>query len=192
MDRAGVFRWVRKFGPEIARCACDHPSRRGLAWHVDETCIPYRGAMAISVARGGPGRPVHRFPADGETGRESGQAFLKQAVDGLRLYRQASIHTDKAPGYRNVVQDPNRRYDEHFDSIVHIDRRWRNKRTDGDHATLKRLLGTRQSFRSMRSARALIMAMATIRTIKTGCVSNRVAGVRGWIDPVRTLFREAA
>ena len=137
---------------------------------------------------------------------KAAKTFLKQAIDGVRLYRPVSTCTDKAHEYRKVVQDLNHRYDPHFDSILHIDRKWRSssvrKRSSGpfsaknriesDHAALKRLLGTRQSFRSLRSAKATILAVETIRTIKNGHVSNKAPGVSGEIDFVRTLFGEAA
>lgn len=99
---------------------------------------------------------------------------------------------DKAPGYRKVIQDLNHRYDPHFDSITPIDQKWRNNRIEGDHAALKRLVGTRQSFRSLRSAKATIMAIETIRTIKNGHIANKAPGVCGEIDFVRDLSSDAA
>ena len=123
---------------------------------------------------------------------KAAKTFLKQAIDGVRLYRPVSTCTDKAHEYRKVVQDLNHRYDPHFDSILHIDRKWRNNRIESDHAALKRLFGSRQSFRSLRSAKATILAVETIRTIKNGHVSNKAPGIRGEIDFVRNLFGEAA
>ena len=43
VDRATVFRWVREFGPEIARRACAHRGWRGLNWHGDETYVRVGG-----------------------------------------------------------------------------------------------------------------------------------------------------
>ncbi|CTQ48882.1 hypothetical protein JDO7802_00890 [Jannaschia donghaensis] len=97
---------------------------------------------------------------------------------------------DKAPGYRKVIQDLNRRYDLHFDSILHVDRTWRNNRIESDQAALTRLPGPRQSFRSLRSAKATVVAIETIRTIKNGHISNTAPGVRGEADFVRALFRK--
>lgn len=42
---------------------------------------------------------------------------------------------------RRVIREINHRYDPHFDSIRHIDRKWRNNRIDSDHAARKRLSG---------------------------------------------------
>lgn len=44
----------------------------------------------------------------------------------------------------------------------------------------------------MRSVKATIMTMQTIRTIRNGHISNREPGVRREIDLVRTLGGEAA
>ena len=91
-----------------------------------------------------------------------------------------------------MIEDLNERHDPHFDSITHIDRKWQNNRIESDHAALKRLLGTRQSFRSLRSAKATLMGVESIRTIKNGRIENRGAGVRGEIDFVRNLFETTA
>ncbi|WP_299653823.1 DDE-type integrase/transposase/recombinase [uncultured Jannaschia sp.] len=53
---------------------------------------------------------------------------------------------------------------------------------ESDHAALKRLFGTRQSFRSSRSAKATLAAIETIRTIKNGHFSKKAPGVRSEID----------
>ena len=39
VDRSTVFRWVQKFGPEIAKRTEKHLRRASLNWHVDETYI---------------------------------------------------------------------------------------------------------------------------------------------------------
>ena len=51
------------------------------------------------------------------------KAFLRKAIDKVRLHRPVTICTDNAPTYRKVVQHENRRYAPQFDSIVHIDKR---------------------------------------------------------------------
>ena len=104
---------------------------------------------------------------------KAARAFPKQAIEGVRPYRPVPICADKAPGYRTVIRDLIHRHAPHLDSIPHIGRTWRNNRIEGDHAALKRLLGRRQPFRSLRSAKATILAVETIRTIKNDHISNR-------------------
>ncbi|MEP3528562.1 MAG: DDE-type integrase/transposase/recombinase [Sulfitobacter sp.] len=57
--------------------------------------------------------------------------------------------TAEAPTYRRVIREINHLYDSHFDSIRHIDRKWRNNLIESDHAATKRLLRYQQSFRSL-------------------------------------------
>lgn len=206
VDRATVFRWVQEFGPEIARRAYSHRGWRGLNWHVDETYVRVGGQWRYLWRAVDQTGQFIDFRLTAKRDAKAAKAFLKQAIDGVRLYRPVSICTDKAPGYRKVIRDLNHRYDPHFDSILHIDRKWRSSsvrkrcsgpfsatnRIESDHAALKRLPGKRQSFRSLRSAKATILAVETIRTIKNGHVSKKGPGVRGEIDFVRNLFGEAA
>ncbi|MEP5757883.1 MAG: DDE-type integrase/transposase/recombinase [Litoreibacter sp.] len=67
-----------------------------------------------------------------------------------------------------------------------------NRTIESDHAALKRLLGYRQSFKSLRCAKATLQGMETIRTIKTGHIKNRQSGVRGEVAFVSQLFGLAA
>lgn len=56
---------------------------------------------------------------------------------------------------------------------------------------MKRLLGYRQSFRSLRSAKATLSGIETIRTIKRGHIYSKQSGVRGEIEFIRSLFAAA-
>jgi IS6 family transposase len=57
---------------------------------------------------------------------------------------------------------------------------------------MKRLLGYRQSFRSLRTAKATLSGLETIRTIKRGHIHHEQAGVRGEIEFIASLFETAA
>jgi IS6 family transposase len=123
---------------------------------------------------------------------KAAKAFLNKAIERVRLHRPVSTCTDKAPTYRKVIRERNHRYDPHFDYITHIDRKYLNNRVESDHAALKRLLGYRQSFRSLRTAKATLRGIETIRTIKNGHVQTKQSGVRGEIVFVQSLFALAA
>nr|WP_245873116.1 hypothetical protein [Albidovulum inexpectatum] len=57
---------------------------------------------------------------------------------------------------------------------------------------MKRLLGYRQSLRSLRTGKATLSGIETIRTIKRGHVHHRQPGVRGEIAFIADLFEPAA
>ncbi|MEP5729890.1 MAG: DDE-type integrase/transposase/recombinase [Sulfitobacter sp.] len=54
---------------------------------------------------------------------KAAKAFLNKAIERVRLDRPVTIVTNKAPTYRRVIRDINHRYDPHFESIRHIDRK---------------------------------------------------------------------
>jgi len=66
--------------------------------------------------------------------------------------------------------------------------KWRNNLIESDHAALKRLLGYRQSLRSLRTAKATLSGIETIRTIKRGHVHHKQPGVQGEIAFIDSLF----
>ena len=100
--------------------------------------------------------------------------------------------TDKAHTYRRVIHEINHRYDPHFDSILHIDQKWRTNLIESDHTAMKRLLGYRQSFRSLRTAQATLSGIETIRTFKRGLMNYKPPAVRGEISFISRLFDAAA
>jgi len=192
VDRSTVYRWVQKFGPELSKRTERHLKRASLAWHVDETYIRVGGKWRyLWRAIDGNGQLVD-FRLTTRRDAKAAKAFLKKAIERVRLHRPVSIVTDKAPTYRQVIREINHAYDPHFDSITHIDRKYLNNRIESDHAALKRLLGYRQIFRSLRSAKATLAGMETIRTIKNGHIKSRPPGVRGEIEFMHQLFQIAA
>lgn len=192
VDRSTVFRWVQKFGPELSKRTEKHLSRASLNWHVDETYLRVGGKWRyLWRAIDADGRLVD-FKLTAKRDAKATKAFLNKAIERVRLHRPVSICTDKAHTYRKVIREINHHYDPHFDYITQTDRKYLNNRIESDHAALKRLLGYRQSFRSLRSAKATLRGMETIRTIKNGHIDSRPPGVRGEIAFVNTLFGLAA
>jgi IS6 family transposase len=94
--------------------------------------------------------------------------------------------------YRKVIREIDHKHDPHFDAIKHIDRKYLNTRSWSDHAALKRLLGYRQNYLSLRSAKATLEGIETIRTIKNGHINTKQPSVKGEISFVNSLFGLAA
>ncbi|MDW3222787.1 MAG: DDE-type integrase/transposase/recombinase [Paracoccaceae bacterium] len=76
--------------------------------------------------------------------------------------------------------------------MTHIDDKYRNNRVESDHAALERLMRYRQSFRSLRCAKAKLQGMERIRAIKNGHIQDKQPSVRGEISLVQGLFGLAA
>jgi transposase-like protein len=71
-------------------------------------------------------------------------------------------------------------------------RAWRNNLIESDHAAMKWILGYRQGFRSLRSAKATLSGLETIRTIKRGHIHHRQPEVTGEIAFIDGLFASNA
>ncbi len=218
VDRSTVYRWVQRFGPELTKRTGKHLRRARVDWHVPSRALrcntlpgegrdghPRRWEVALSWCPTGDCTAICRkgwraIDANGQmidfrlTARrdaKAAKAFLNKAIERVRLHRPVTIHTDKAPTYKRIIQEENRRYDTHFDGIRHVDKKWRNNPIESDHAARKRLLGYRQSFRSLRTAKATLSGIEIIRTIKRGHIHHKQPGVTGEIAFIKGLFDPA-
>ncbi|MEM9371288.1 MAG: DDE-type integrase/transposase/recombinase, partial [Pseudomonadota bacterium] len=122
---------------------------------------------------------------------KAAKAFLNKSIERVRLHRPVTICTDKAQAYARLIREINHRNDPHFDCIRHIDRKWRNNLIESDNAAIKRLLGYRQSFRALWTAKATLSDIEIIRTIKRGHIRQKQPGVHGEIAFIAQLFAAA-
>lgn len=63
--------------------------------------------------------------------------------------------------------------DPHFEDITHIDRKYLKNRIERDHAAMKQLPGHRLNFECLRSSKATLRGLGTMRTIKNGHIHNK-------------------
>ena len=188
VDRSTIYRWVIKFGPELTKRTEKHLRRASVDWHVDETYIRVGGKWRYLWRAVDANGQLIDFHLTARRDAKAAKAFLNKAIERFRLHRPVTIVTDKARTYRRVISDINHRYDPHFDSIRHIDRKWQNNLIESDHAAMKRLRGYRQSYRSLRTAKATLNGIETIRTIKRGHIHNKKPGAKGEIAFICQLF----
>ncbi|MFV2052384.1 IS6 family transposase [Aliiroseovarius sp. YM-037] len=146
---------------------------------IDETYIRVGGTWRYLWRAIGANGQMVDFRLTAGRDAKAAKALINKAIEHVRLHRPVTICTDKAQSYQRVIRQIDHRYDPHFDSIRHIDRKWRNNLIESDHAAMKRLLGYRQSFRSLRSAKVTLNGIETIRTIKQGHVHQKQPGVGG-------------
>ncbi|MEM6339896.1 MAG: IS6 family transposase [Pseudomonadota bacterium] len=153
VDQSTFYRWVQKFGPELTKHAERHLRRASVDWHLEKTYIRVGGKWRYLWRAIDANGQMVDFRLTKRRDAKAARAFLSNAIERVRLHRTVKICTDKAHTYRRVISEINHRYDPYFDSIRHIDRKWRNNLVESDHAAVKRLLGYRQSFRSLRTAK---------------------------------------
>lgn len=103
----------------------------------------------------------------------------------------ATIVTDKAPTYPALIQamELHAYYNE---PVRHVDQKWQNNRIESDHAALKSIIGPGKGFQTLRTAKATLLGIEVIRTIKRGDVLEPVPNVRAEIRLVKQMFRIAA
>jgi IS6 family transposase len=102
---------------------------------------------------------------------KAAKAFLKQAQSNCGLYPPATIVTDKAPTYPAIIEA----MEDHAyfnQPVKHINTKWCNNRIESDHAALKRIVNPAKGFKTLRSAKATLLAIEAFRTIKRKHVFN--------------------
>ena len=178
----------KEFGPVLKKQAEKYLRRASVDWHVDEICIRVGGKWRhLWRAIDANGQMVDfRLTARRDT--KAAKAFLNRSIERVRTHRSMPIATDQAQAYRSAIQEICHRYDPHFDCISHVDRKWRNNLIESDHTAMKHLLGYRQNFRSLRTAKATLNGLETMRTIKHGHVRHRVSGIKGEIAFIAEMF----
>lgn len=191
IDRSTVYRWVQKFGPELTKRAEKFLRQASVGLQVDETYVRVGGKWRDRWRPIDANGQMVDFRLTARRDAKAAKAVLNEAIERVRLHRAVMIVTGKAQTYRRIIREINHRYDPHFDSIRHIDSKWRNNLIESDHAAMKRLLGYRQSFRSSRSAKATLSGIETIRTIKHGNIHHKQPGVQGEIQFISQLFADA-
>lgn len=188
VDRATIYRWVLKFGPEIAKRSFAYRNSKGLDWHVDETYIKVNGQWCYLWRAVDQNGQFIDFRLTKRRDAKAAKAFFKQAFDKVREFRPIGICTDKSPTLRKVIAELNDDWDPLDHRYVHVDKKYKNNRIESDHAALKRLLKLGKGFRRLHSAKATLKGIEAIRTIKNNHIRNINPGVKGEIEFVNNLF----
>jgi len=96
VDRSTIYRWVQKFGPELAKRTEKHLRRVSVDWHVDETYIrvgrKWRYLWRAIDANG----QIVDFRLTARRDAKAAKAFPNKAIERVRLHRPVTICTAKA------------------------------------------------------------------------------------------------
>lgn len=190
VDAATIHRWVRKFGPEIAKRVATRKTWRGLTWHVDETYIRVNGQWRYLWRACDQHGNLIDFRLTTRRDAAAARAFFRRARGRARLNQPLCIITDRAHAYARVIGEINGRLGPD-DVIRHITRKYLNNRIESDHAALKRLLTPMRGFRSLSSAKATLSGIEAIRAIRAGAVEGAQRGAANEVGYLRSLFKAA-
>jgi len=91
LDASTIHRWVRKFGPEIAKRSFKHRSWRGLNWHVDEAYIRVSVKWRYLWRAVDQHGQLDYFRLTARRDAKAARAFLKQACENARLYQPKQL-----------------------------------------------------------------------------------------------------
>lgn len=191
VNPATINRWVVKFGPTISRQIRKQHYPRTMWWHVDETYVRVSGKWRYLWRIVDQNGQFVDFRLTAKRDSKAAKAFLKHACTNCGLYPPATIVTDKAPTYPAIIEA----MEDHAyfnQPIKHINQKWCNNRIESDHAALKRLVKPGKGFKTMRSAKATLLAMEAFRTLKRGHVYNPPENPAAEIHSMNETFGIAA
>jgi len=176
---------VLKFRPELTKRTEKHLRRASVVSHVDETYIRVGGKWRYMWRAVDANGQMVDFRLAAHRDAKAAKAFLNKAIESVRLHRPVS----SAPIKRQPIGVLFVRSIIDMSRIIrHVDQKWRNNLIESDHAAMKRLPGYRQSFRPLRSAKATLSGIETVRTIERGHIHNKQAGVDGEIALLNHLY----
>ena len=174
VDHVTLYRWVRRFTPELIDAArpCRHAP--GGRWFVDETYVRVAGKWRyVYRAIDENGQVIDVFVSAKRDAR-SARVFFTTAIAAHG--EPTEITTDKAWALARAINDT-------IPGAWHRTDQYANNRIESDHARLKARLRPMRGLKTDRSARTVIRGHAFIQNLRRGhyelganaCPSLRVA-----------------
>jgi IS6 family transposase len=169
VDHTSLFRWVQRYGPELAqRCrAFLKPTNR--SYRVDETYIKVKGKdRYLYRAVDSTGQTID-FLLTAKRDKASAKRFFQKALRGSVNVRPRVINVDKNPAYPAAFQE--------LKAEGVLSRRCRlrqckflNNIVEQDHRTVKRRTKLAMGYGSFRTAWRTIQGIETMHLIRKGRV----------------------
>jgi transposase, IS6 family len=173
VDHTSIFRWVQRYGPELAvRCrAFLKPTNR--SYRVDETYIKVKGEdRYIYRAVDSTGQTID-FLLTAKRDKASAKRFFRKALTSVGNVRPRVINVDKNPAYSAAFKE--------LKTEGMLSRRCRlrqckylNNIIEQDHRNVKRRMRLAMGYGSFRTAWRTLQGIETIHMIRKGRV-RRVA-----------------
>jgi IS6 family transposase len=169
VDHTSVFRWVQRYGPELAkRCqAFLKPTNR--SYRVDETYIKVKGKdRYLYRAVDSTGQTID-FLLTAKRDKAAAKRFFRQALSGSRNPSPRVINVDKNAAYPPAVKE--------LKAEGLLSRRCRlrpckflNNIVEQDHRTVKRRVKLAMGYGSFRTAWRTIQGIETMHMLRKGRV----------------------
>jgi transposase-like protein len=166
-DHTTIWRWVQRYGPELAQRLRRHLKPTNQSWRADETYIRVKG------------RWCYLYRVIDSTGATIDflLSALRDAAAAERLFRQA-LSDPSHPQPRVINTDKARLYDSAIAAVKaegtlrrrcrHRPVQYLNNILEQDHRAIKRRVKAKQSFREFRAARRTIEGYEAMHRIQKG------------------------
>ena len=97
VDLSTIFRWVQRFGPEIAKRAEKHLRLASLDWHVDKTYIRVSGKWRNRWRAADAHGQLMDFRMTARRDAKAAKVFLSKAIERVGLHRPSGSRRIKPP-----------------------------------------------------------------------------------------------
>ena len=150
VDHVTIYRWVRRFTPELIDAA--RPSRHvaGDRWFVDETYLKLAGGWVYLYRAIDQNGQVIDVLASPKRDLAATRRFFARALDAAQ--RPTEVTTDRAPAYPRVL-------DELVPEACHVVEQYANNRIESDHGRLKARTRPMRGLKRIRSAQVVCRAL---------------------------------
>ncbi len=160
VDRATVYRWVRRFLPLFGEAARAYRRLVGGKWRVDETYCRLKGRWAyLYRAIDQDGQVVYVYCSE-RCNAGAAEAFLRRAVGDTGV-QPTRITTDKARCYPPALREV-------LPGAEHRSSRYLNNGLERDHGHLKQRLRPMRGFKSLTCAGIVTRGHALIQNLREG------------------------
>src|SRR3712207_1821882 len=169
VDHTTLYRWVRRFAPELERRLRRHLRPCRGPWHVDETYLRVDGAWRyLYRAVDGTGQTID-FLLSAKRDKQAAKRFFKRALARGHTRHPREIVTDRLQSYPGALRGM-KREGELWRFTRHRRGRWLNNRVEQDHRRIKCLTRPRLGFQSFRTARRTLAGIEAMAMLSKGQV----------------------
>src|SRR5579863_9539052 len=169
VDHVTIWRWVKRYAPELnRRCRPELRPTNG-SWRVDETYLPVAGKWTYLYRAVDSTGATIDFLLSARRDAAAAKRFLQKALRLPNRPRPRVINVDGNPSYPKAITK--------LKKTGELGRRCRcrpvrylNNIVEQDHRPIKRRVRVSQGFRSFRAAAKTIQGIETVNMIRKGQV----------------------